>query len=176
MNPDTKSPSNDHWFPWLQKHLLIRGILTQTPEIPSPWKPEYPLWKKEFERYDVTPETILVGHSCGGGFLVRWLSETKIKVGKLVLVAPWLDPFRDEGTGTFFDFSIDPKLTDRIDKITIFNSDDDHKSVHESVKMIRDKVNNIRYQEYHNYGHFCLNDLKTEKFPELLDEILMGLK
>ena len=57
-----------------------------------------------------------------------------------------------------------------MDKITIFNSDDDHKCVHESVKMIRDKVTNINYQEYHNYGHFCIKDLKTEKFPELLDK------
>lgn len=35
------SPSNDHWFPWIQKQLLLNGILTQTPEMPSSYAPEY---------------------------------------------------------------------------------------------------------------------------------------
>ncbi len=173
LDPDTRSPSNHHWFPWLQKQLLIRDILAQTPELPNPWKPEYQSWKKEFERFEVTHDTLLVGHSCGGGFLVRWLSENKdVKLKKLVLVAPWLDPFREEGTGNFFDFPIDPELTDRIDNITIFNSDDDHKSVHKSVEMIREVLPNVKYREFHNYGHFCLSDLKSKRFPELLEEVL----
>lgn len=114
-----------------------------------------------------------MGHSCGGGFLVRWLSENNgAQVGKVVLVAPWLDPNREENTGTFFDFTIDPNLSDRTSSINIFNSDDDHESVQKSVKMIREAIKNIRYREFHNYGHFCLKDLKTEKFPELLDEVL----
>jgi len=68
LNSNTRSPSNNHWFPWLQKQLLVRDIIAQTPELPNPWRPKYPKWKKEFERYDVTSETLLVGHSCGGGF------------------------------------------------------------------------------------------------------------
>ena len=84
--------SNFQWIPWLQKQLLIKDIPTATPEMPHAYAPNYSVWKKEFERFDVTPESILVGHSCGGGFLVRWLSENKnIKVGKLILVAPWLN-------------------------------------------------------------------------------------
>ena len=85
------SLSNSHWFPWLQKQLLINNIFTQTPEMPEAHKPDYDKWKKEFEKFDVNSETILVGHSCGGGFLIRWLSENKIKIKKLILVAPWLD-------------------------------------------------------------------------------------
>jgi hypothetical protein len=34
----------------------------------------YATWLRGVERYEITPETLLVGHSCGGGFLVRWLS------------------------------------------------------------------------------------------------------
>jgi len=44
--------------------------------------------------------------------------------------------------------------------------------VQESVRIIRSKLNNINYREFHNYGHFCLKDLKSEKFPELLEELV----
>ena len=88
------SLSNSHWLPWLQKQLLIRDILTQTPEMPQAYDPQYDLWEKTFERFDVDKNTILVGHSCGGGFLLRWLSENRVEVNKLILVAPWIDPDR----------------------------------------------------------------------------------
>ena len=82
--------SNSHWFPWLTKQLMIRDIHTVAVEMPNGFYPQYEVWKREFERFDITPETLLVGHSCGGGFLVRWLSETDQKVGRVVLVAPWI--------------------------------------------------------------------------------------
>ena len=72
--------SNSHWFPWLSKQLLISDIPTVALEIPNAYMPNYTTWKKEFERFDIDSETILVGHSCGGGFLVRWLSENDVKV------------------------------------------------------------------------------------------------
>ncbi len=74
-NPNFPSASNSHWLPWLQKQLMIHDIATQTPEMPYSWQPDYAIWQKEFERYDVTAETIVVGHSCGAGFIVRWLSQ-----------------------------------------------------------------------------------------------------
>lgn len=87
------SPSNAHWLPWLQKQLIIRDIKADTPEVPYPYELDYATWAREFERFDVTPETVLVGHSCGGGFIVRWLCEhADVHVGKVVLVAPWTDP------------------------------------------------------------------------------------
>lgn len=169
------SNSNNHWFPWLTKQLMINDIFTIALEIPTPWQPRYEIWKKELERFDITPETILVGHSCGGGFIVRWLSENKNRrVGKVVLVAPWLNPKNNprSDTADFFDFTIDPDLLSRTAGLTIFNSDDDESSIHMSVKIIREKIKDIAYQEFHNYGHFCYEDLKTPEFPELLEEVL----
>jgi predicted alpha/beta hydrolase family esterase len=171
-SPDVPSLSNSHWFPWLQKQLLIHDIATQTPEIPNSWDPHYPTWSAELERYDITPETILVGHSCGGGFLVRWLSEhPEVRVGKVVLVAPWLDPDREDTTD-FFDFTIDPTLADRTSGLTIFNSDNDYASIHKTVQILRDAIPDIAYREFHRYGHFTLTAMKTEPFPELRDELI----
>jgi len=171
-NPDFPSASNSHWLPWLQKQLMVHDIAAQTPEMPNSWSPDYEVWRKEFERYDITPQTILVGHSCGGGFIVRWLSEhPDMCVGKVVLVAPWLDPERRETTN-FFQFAIDANLASRTAGLTIFASDNDMQDVQDSIKTLVDSLQDITVRQFHNYGHFCYNDLKTHKFPELLEAIL----
>lgn len=167
--------SNNHWLPWLSKQLQINDVFAVAIEPPKPYSPRYDAWKREFERFDITPETVLVGHSCGGGFLVRWLSENKDKrVSKVVLVAPWLNPENDPSSDTadFFDFEIDPDLASRTASITIFNSDDDQDTIHTSVQIIRDKVKDIEYREFYGHGHFCLEDMRTTEFPELAEEIL----
>lgn len=163
------SPSNSHWFPWLQKALLARGRFTQTPEMPEAYKPDYALWKKEFERFDIDDNTILVGHSCGGGFLLRWLSENNIRPEKVILVAPWLDPDRIKTTD-FFDFEIDENLGKRTN-LCIFNSDNDDPDIHVSVDLIRKTIPNHEYRLFKGYGHFCYGDMDTYQFDELLDTI-----
>ena len=72
-NPKRPASSNCHWLPWIQKQLLLKDILAQTPEMPVPYEPEYIAWKEIFERFPLNEETILVGHSCGAGFIVRYL-------------------------------------------------------------------------------------------------------
>ena len=169
---DQPSPSNFCWLPWLQKQLVIRDIKADTPEMLHAYNPQYDIWKREFERFDITPETILVGHSCGGGFLVRWLSENKeAKVGKVVLVAPWLDPKKEE-TGNFFDFEIDAELVERTGGVTIFHSDDDEEDINESVDLLMSKVLNINLRNFSGYYHFVDKKLAEVGFPELLEEVL----
>lgn len=169
FDPDCPSASNHHWIPWLQKQLLIRGYAAHTPEIPNCHEPHYPVWKREFERFDIGRKTILVGHSCGGGFITRWLSQNRdVRVGKVVLVAPWIDPWRVR-TSDFFDFEIDPDLASRTDGFAIFNSDNDAEDIQQSAYIIRDSVRNSYFVEFHNYGHFCMDDMQSDQFPELLD-------
>lgn len=172
-DPNRPSESNNNWLPWLQHQLLINDIKADTPEIPFAYEPQWDLWIREVERFEIGPQTILVGHSCGGGFWLKYLSlNKKLKVGKVVLVGPWLDPGGDE-TGDFFaNFQIDPNLPKRTKGLVIFNSDNDMGNIHKSVAMIREDIPDIGYKEFHNYGHFCYEDMKTTKFPELLNELL----
>lgn len=159
--------SNFQWLPWLQKQLLIRDIFAVTPEMPRPFEPEYMAWKKEFERHDVTKETTLVGHSCGAGFLVRWLSEHKdVKVGQVFLVAPWIDPEKTLVTD-MFDFTIDPEFVSRTANVTVYVSNDDDSDIHESVKVITESANGVNMREFTGRGHFL-----SDSFPELRDDIL----
>lgn len=171
FNDKYPSQSNLGWIPWLQKQLLIKGILTQTPELPEAYDPNYGKWKKEFERYDISKETILVGHSCGGGFLIRWLSENKVTVKKLVLVAPWLDPYRARPTD-FFDFEIDKNMQERIGEIHLFVSEDDENDIQKSVEIIESNISGIIKKTFTDKGHFLLDEMGTEKFPELLEVVL----
>lgn len=165
-DPDVPSPSNHHWLPWLAKQLIVRDIPAHTPEMPRAFEPDYPAWRHEFERYDVTPETLLAGHSCGAGFLLRWLSDNPgVTVGRVVLVAPWVDPTHSRAP-EFFDFTLDTRLASRTGGLTVFGSDDDSDEVQDSVRIIRDSVPGLRYRQFHRYGHFA-----RTTFPELLDAL-----
>lgn len=171
---DSKFPScsNYHWFPWLQKQLLIKDIKADTPEVPMAFDPQWDLWCKEVERFEIGPETMLVGHSCGGGFWVRWLSEhPDVKVGRVILVAPSLGYSWGDGGEHFFDnFTIDPKMVERAESITIFASDNDDEGILKAVKEIRDQVPGIKYREFH-LGHFTHKDMQTAEFPKLAEEL-----
>ena len=166
------SLSNSHWVPWLQKQLLIHGYHTQTPEMPVAYAPDYSLWRSEFERYPISEESILIGHSCGGGFLLRWLSETQAQAARLILVAPWLDP---DGTKCpdFFKFCIDPVLTNRID-CHLFESTNDDSDIKTSIKLIRDRLPDIQVKSFVGYGHFCFSNMGTHEFPELKEVAIAG--
>lgn len=174
-NPGAPSPSNNLWLPWLAKQLITRDIPAHTPEMPLAYAPDYPGWCREFERYDIGPDTLLVGHSCGGGFLLRWLSEHPgTRVGRVVLVAPWLDPF-DEVAPDFFDFTLDPALAARTARTLLFHSDDDAEDIEESVRLIRERVTGIGYREFQGYGHFTREDRMAGPgagFPALLDALV----
>lgn len=175
-DPARPSESNGSWLPWLQRQLQLRDIKADTPEVPHSYKPDWQTWCREVERYEITPSTLLVGHSCGGGFWVRYLSEhPELRVGWVVLVAPWLDPQGDE-TGGFFEFTIDPELAGRTAGITVFHSDNDMGNVHTSVAQLCDTIKGLTYREFHGYGHFTRESMKTEQFPELRDELLKNVK
>jgi predicted alpha/beta hydrolase family esterase len=180
LNPDRPSPSNDIWLPWLQKQLLLLGIPTQTPEMLNAWQPDYRIWSREFERHDLTEDTLLVGHSMGAGFLVQWLSaHPEQSIGHVFLIAPSLgDRFTPEHKldhpvlGGFFDFMVDPALLTRTKSLTLFHSDNDMARVVASVQHIRQELPGIEYREFHNYGHFCgKRDMGSDTFPELLEAI-----
>lgn len=169
-DPDMAAPSNMHWIPWVQRQLLMKNILTQAIELPVPYRPEYMDWKKVFEQFNIDEETLLIGHSCGGGFLVRWLSENEVKVGKVVLVAPWLDPEKILDTD-FFDFTLDSDVISKTAGLHIFISDDDYDHVVESAKILEGALKNIEVKRYKDKGHFTYDDMGTDEFPELISAI-----
>ena len=168
------SLSNSHWQPWLQKQLLMLDWEVHTPEIFHAHKPTYDKWLRELNRYDLDKDTCLIGHSCGGGFLLRYLTENKnLQVDKVILVAPWLDPDRENSTD-MFDFNIDPSIEDRCSSLTIMHSTDDFEPIIKSMRIIKNDLPEAHYIEFADKGHFCFGDMGTREFPELLTELTIA--
>jgi predicted alpha/beta hydrolase family esterase len=163
-DPLIPSPSNSQWFPWVQKQLAMQGEVCQSLEFPfRNHEPVYSAWLNVIENFKIDSNTTLVGHSCGGGFLLRYLSEyPDLKPKRVILVAPWIDPQKELSTH-FFDFNIDETLNERTD-VCMFASADDMESVLISIKRIKEKLPTITCHEFTNKGHFC-----TPQFPELLE-------
>lgn len=171
-DPVMPSMSNAHWLPWLQGQLLKHDIEAATPEISRAFEPQWDRWVKEVERFEIGPETMLVGHSTGGGFWVRYLCEhPNVKVDKVVLVAPWVNS-RHEDDIDFFDFEIDPKVAERANKFLIIGSDNDGEDVTNSVNFLKEKLPTARYREFKGFGHFTWKSMDSTEFPELLKELL----
>lgn len=171
-DPNTESSSNRQWLPWVQKELSKKDILTQALEMPHPYNPIYEDHCEVFEQMKISDETILVGHSCGAGFLLRYFSEhPELTPRKIILVAPWIDPEPRELTTGFFDFTIDATLSDRTNLVVFYSTDDEEVCVR-SAEIIKEALPNATYHKFDNKGHFCEEDLGTKAFPELLEEIL----
>lgn len=162
------SQSNSHWIPWLQQKLLQRDILTQAPEMPEPYEPDYKKWCEIFDQFKLDSETDLIGHSAGAGFLVRYLSEHDVKVGKVVLVAPWINPDQVPETDMFDNWQIDDDLAHKAEKIYIVYSTDDDQEIIDSVHILRDKIP-AEIIECQNKGHFTFSSMKTREIPEVLN-------
>jgi len=170
MDPETRT-YDKHWILWIKKELSQRDIKTEIPLMPSPWEPDYNTFKKEFEKYPVLENTILIGHSCGCAFLVRWLGESKQQINKLILVAPRKIPDKnDKFRKAFYGYSIDETIKSRVKEIIMFTADDKKEDDRKSLKMFHDALGG-KIIELQSRGHYMMRDMGTEEFPELLKEI-----
>jgi predicted alpha/beta hydrolase family esterase len=162
-----------HWLPWIKGTLEQKGIAVVIPEMPTPYAPIYEQWKEVFEQFPLTEETTLIGHSYGAGFLLRYLSENNISVGKVVLVAPWIDPEGYLATLSLpnsFDFIPDANLAERTDSVTVFYSTDDDDNILESVRQIKATYTGFDYKAFTDRGHFTTEPgYDNDTFPELID-------
>ncbi len=169
MNAETRT-YDKHWIPWTKKQLIAKGISTETPLMPEPWEPDYEKFRKEFEKNKVTKDTILIGHSCGCAFLVRWLGDTGKKINKLILVAPWKIP-SNEIKRRFYEYPIDITIKERVKEIIMFTADDEEEDGKKSLKIYYDALGG-KIIDLKGRGHYTFNDMKTEEFPELIEAVL----
>lgn len=170
-NEQMVTPKNQRWMNWLEKKLIEKGYDAVAPDLPTSWSPKYHEWKKEFEKYKVTYKTLLVGHSCGGAFLVRWLLDNHKKVKKLILVAPAKVPENDtDSRKDLYDFQLPENATYIADEIVVFTSNDFPHHL-KSLDMYKQSLK-PRVIRLVNKFHFLYFQIKTNEFPELLEEII----
>lgn len=169
MDEETRT-YDKHWIPWTKKQLTSKGIKVDTPLMPEPWNPDYNKFKEEFEKYEINENSVLVGHSCGCAFLVKWLGETKQKINKLILVAPWKIPEK-ESEKEFYTYPIDEKIKERVNKIVMFTADDEEDDGKKSLGIYH-KLLGGKIIELKEHGHYTTGDMGTIEFPELVNEII----
>lgn len=167
-----KRTYDKHWIPWIREQLEKKGIKVETPLMPEPWEPVYKDWKKEFDKLNIDENSILIGHSGGTTFLVKWIGDTKKKIKKLILVAPWKIPWkRSKENKEFCNYEIDENIKSLIKELIIFTSNDEEEDGKKSAKIFHDAIGG-EIIELKNHGHYCLRDMGTNEFPELLEKIL----
>jgi predicted alpha/beta hydrolase family esterase len=166
------SASNFHWIPWLQKQLMIKGYNCQTPEVPYLYKAKWNSWEETIDTLQIDKDTILVAHSAGCGAFLKWLSKNKdVCIDKLILVAPFIDPAKKYGD--FLQCDLDKNLQDRIgDMHILYSKDEPVLNIKETVDIVMKQYSKTQYHEFENHGHFCLGDMGTEEFPDLLNIIV----
>ena len=143
------------------------------PEMPNPHDAKYAEWKIWFEK--VIPfmekEVILVGHSLGGIFLARYLSEnrfpSKIK-GLFLVAAPYFTPGKN-GMNANAGFTV-PKTLKKIEasaeSIVLYHSEDDPIVKVSHVKRYAKALSKARQIVFKDRGHF-----RQERFPEVIEAI-----
>lgn len=170
---DAKTRTYDkHWILWIKNELTARGITVETPLMPDPWDPVYESYKKTFEKNSIAANTILVGHSCGCAFLVRWLGDTKQEIDKLILVAPWKVPdYKDELKKAFYRYHVDETIKQRVNNIVMFTSNNERESGKRSLQIFHRALGG-EIIDLPNHGHYSPDSMDKPEFPELLEVIL----
>ena len=165
-----------HWKLWLKRNLEENRIKVSNELYPEDWIPDYEKWKKVFEKNKIDENTILVGHSAGTAFILRWLSENKKKIDKLILIAPSvIKSDKYKYLSKLKDFDYDSSLKNYFNKLVIFYSDNDDEDIIKSAKQIHAELDG-ELINLKGKGHFCFEDMKTEEFPELLNGIISNKK
>ena len=146
------------WYPWLQQKLILSGVPTQVPSFTNSWLParNYEADKDILSRQQLDKDTILIGHSCGGGLLVKYLSENPdIKIGHLILVAPWIDALH-QFPQYFNNFEPDPQLSLRTETMDLFYSLDDFYGdvIISGCQKLQNVYPNMNVHKYTDQGHF----------------------
>lgn len=160
------------WIPWLKEKIEEKGHEAYNPLMPNFWNPSYEEWKEKFEEFNIDENTVLVGHSLGGGFLLKYLSENKISIKKLILVAPSvIAPEEFLSIKSFYEYRLDNNLPNRTNGITIFSCDSDLERIREGIDFLEDSLE-FKHIKLKDRGHFIRKDMGTVEFPELLEEVL----
>ena len=160
------------WQPTIRE-ALIETHEVYYPSMPNKQNAKYLEWKVWFERYHafLRDGVTLIGHSQGGYFLVKYLSEERmpVKVKALYLIAAPFEPddFGGEDGGDFkFDPANLPRLAGQVGVVYILHSKDDPVVPYTHALKYKAALPAAELISFENKNHF-----KLEEFPELIAHI-----
>lgn len=150
---------------------LGKSFEVVTPKMPNFQNAKYLEWEIWFKK--LTPffakEVVLLGHSLGGIFLTKYLSENKFpkKIRGVFLIAA---PFEDKGSDySLVDFILPKnltKLTKQCNQIFLYHSQDDPVVPFAHLEKYKTLLSKAKIKIFTNRQHFNQN-----KFPEIVRDI-----
>ncbi|HLC47167.1 MAG TPA: leucine--tRNA ligase [Candidatus Nanoarchaeia archaeon] len=182
----TEGNSKKNWYAWLKAELEKCGYKVIVPDLPDSDYPELDKWLKELEKYrdSIDENIILIGHSLGCPTALQYLQKLNTRINRLILVAPthkdldwdWFKKeFDNDNTKNIQKVSQQPtdwkKIMSLVNDVTYYFSEDDP-YIPLKVKEYYSRDLNGEFIVHKNKGHYNLTGLKSEKFPELLNNIL----
>ncbi|MDR2933665.1 MAG: alpha/beta hydrolase [Rickettsiales bacterium] len=163
---------NKRWKYWLQYAVEAEhDVIMQMPQFPHAciYDMKYDEWVNIMDTYKIDENTTLIGHSAGGGFILKYLSlNPQIHTKQIILVSPWMDTTHFTPHKFYEGFEIDTKLADRtINGIDLIVSDNDPiPEISGSTKKISEEIDKIRIHNLPNRGHII-----DEELPEIMQII-----
>ncbi len=143
------------------------------PQMPNGSNARYVEWKIWFERYHefLRDGVTLIGHSLGGFFLAKYLTEETmpVKVKSVYLVAaPFeTDDFDGEDCRDFaFEVGKLHRLAEQVGGVFIFHSEDDPVVPYAHALKYKDALPNAELISFTDKNHF-----KLEEFPEFIEHL-----
>ena len=165
-----------NWFPWLAKQVQSYGHSVALPTFPTPVGQDLTSWKQAFREQvgTLTPDTILVGHSMGVGFVLRLLEESEHPILGTFLAAGFIGalglPDYDSINASFFVHPFDWQMIGQnAGGVHVYASDDDpyvpFEHTNEIARQLATPLTIIQGAAHLNEEtHFVT-------FPQLLEDI-----
>jgi len=140
------------------------------PKMPNGSNAQYKEWSIWFGHIVtlLKNNTILVGHSLGGIFLAKYLSEKKVPIiiKAVILISAPYEGLESEELASFVLSGSLSKFNKQANKIVLIHSKDDVVVPLDHVYKYNKELSNSNIVLFNNKGHF-----KQEHFPELVNLI-----
>lgn len=143
-----------------------------SPRMPNSYNAKYIEWKIWFEKYIpyIRDGVVFVGHSLGGIFLAKYLSEEdypKVIRGTLLVAAPY--DTDENGDRPIVEFNL-PHSLEKFEKqggsLFLYHSEDDSIVSYTELDKYRKQLPSAIVQTFTNRNHFF-----DEHFPELVADV-----
>lgn len=161
---------------WLSEQLKSEYDFFKPP-MPNQLNASYKVWKLRFEKVQKIlnqEDTLLIGHSLGAMFLIKYIGENGFpnKVKQLHLIAPVLDSSGMKDEDSYLgDFAYSPNIIPNLQKICeeifLYHSTDDPVVPYEHSQRIMTYLPHAKLTTFTDKWHFS----GEITFPELLENI-----
>jgi uncharacterized protein len=164
--------SRKDWKDGLQDKLGD-DFIVYVPQMPNKTNAQYEEWKIWFEKIvkQLNENFILIGHSLGGAFISKYLSENNLekRIKKTFLIAA---PFNNEGLEREPLISFEKKVKlemfiKQAGDVFLYHSEDDFAVPYNHINQYKQELPNAKVRSFNDRGHFIQSEI-----PELIEDIL----